>query len=69
MFVMPIPKSKRKSEYFPRKRPDLDKLIRAIDDGVTGVWLKDDSVVVEIHAYKVYGEETGAWIILSEKKP
>lgn len=37
-------------------KPDLDKLIRAILDGLTTVCYADDSQVTEIHARKIYGD-------------
>ena len=47
----------------PHKKPDLDKLVRAIGDALTeaGIWA-DDSRVVQLTATKVYagpGEEPG----------
>lgn len=53
MFFMPRPKSVKRE--LPTTKPDLDKLIRSINDSATdaGV-LVDDSQVVEIVAYKVY---------------
>jgi len=38
------------------KTPDLDKLLRALGDGLTGVLLRDDSQLWRITAEKVYGE-------------
>lgn len=45
-FVMPKPKSVKR--LLPHVRPDLDKLIRALLDGLTGKCFKDDSQVVFI---------------------
>lgn len=39
-------------------KPDLDKLIRAILDALTGVAYTDDAQVVSIIASKCYGAET-----------
>lgn len=41
---------------FPAGRPDIDKLARAVLDGLTagGAW-KDDSQVVRLYLYKTYG--------------
>lgn len=48
-FVMPRPKSAPKTRHvYADKRPDLDKLVRACLDAVTGVCLIDDAQVVEI---------------------
>lgn len=56
IFFLPRPKSV--TRLFPTTKPDLDKLIRAINDSATdaGV-LEDDSQVVEIVAYKFYQDE------------
>lgn len=59
-FIFDRPKSSKRS--FPWVKPDLDKLIRAVLDGLTGVAYVDDCQVVLIQASKVYGERTGAWI-------
>lgn len=39
----------------PHRRPDLDKLCRALLDGLTNVIFKDDAQVVWLFAKKVYG--------------
>lgn len=46
---------------FPLGRPDVDKLARAVLDGITdaGVIL-DDSRVTDLHAHKRWGGATGA---------
>lgn len=56
MFFMPRPKSVKRE--LPTVKPDVDKLIRAINDSATdaGV-LQDDSQVIEIVAYKFYEAE------------
>jgi crossover junction endodeoxyribonuclease RusA len=56
MFFMPRPKTVKRE--LPTVPPDLDKLIRSINDSATdaGV-IEDDSQVVEIVAYKVYEAE------------
>lgn len=52
-FVMPRPKATPKSRT-PQavKRPDLDKLVRAVMDALTGIAWADDSQVVQISARK-----------------
>ena len=54
-FIVPRPKSIPKKILRPFKKPDLDKLIRAVLDGMTygGVW-GDDAQVVDIRASKHY---------------
>jgi Holliday junction resolvase RusA-like endonuclease len=46
---------------YPSTKPDLDKLIRGVLDGITqaGCW-RDDARVVEIRACKEYGDKPGA---------
>lgn len=66
-FVMPRPKSTPKTNTPPAvKRPDLDKLTRAILDGLTGVWWEDDSHITAIVAFKRLaepGETTGVRVV------
>jgi len=43
--------------------PDLDKLVRAFCDGLTGIVFRDDAQIVELHAAKTYGPARAvAWI-------
>lgn len=60
MFCMKPPKTV--TRRYPHVKPDLDKLIRAVLDGLTGVAYEDDSQVVFIEASKCYSEREGAWI-------
>ncbi|MGR6028991.1 RusA family crossover junction endodeoxyribonuclease [Rhodococcus erythropolis] len=56
-FVMPRPKSTPKRTTPPAvKRPDIDKISRAILDAITGVIIADDSQVVDLHATKRLAE-------------
>lgn len=56
-FVMPRPKSAPKRSTPPAiKRPDIDKLARAILDAVTGVIVSDDSQIVRLVATKRIAE-------------
>jgi len=55
-FGLPKPKSApKRRRVWPDKRPDLDKLTRAVLDALTYVVFSDDSQVVELHASKDYG--------------
>lgn len=74
-FVMPRPKSTPKTRATPAavKKPDLDKLVRAVFDAVTsaGVWA-DDSCAVDVHATKrlaELGEPTGCHITIRDTTP
>lgn len=63
-FVMSKPKSAKRA--FPSVKPDLDKLIRAVLDGLTGVAFEDDSQVILIQSSKTYGEKQGVWIRIEQ---
>lgn len=54
-FFLPRPASLPKKIQWPAKRPDLDKLARAVLDGLTegGAW-KDDGQVISLTATKEY---------------
>jgi len=71
-FVMPRPKSTPKTRATPAavKKPDLDKLVRAVFDAITsaGVWT-DDSAAVDVRATKriaEIGEPTGCLITIRD---
>lgn len=65
VFIFQKPKTVTRSE--PTVPPDLDKLIRAVLDGLTAVAYKDDAQVTEIRAIKIYGERPGVEIQVVEK--
>jgi crossover junction endodeoxyribonuclease RusA len=52
-FRMPEPKGNNRR--WPHVRPDVDKLARAVLDGLTGAAFADDCQVVDLRARKVYG--------------
>lgn len=54
-FWLPKPKSAPKTRViYPSKKPDIDKLVRALLDPMTGTILTDDSRVVVLMAKKRY---------------
>ena len=54
-FYLPRPKNLPKKVWSVQtKKPDVDKLARAVLDGMTGVFYEDDSQVVELMATKQY---------------
>lgn len=74
IFYMPRPKGhyrtgknknllKKSAPYFHTSKPDITKLIRAVEDALTagGIW-RDDSLVVKQSAMKVYSEKPGVEI-------
>ena len=70
---MPRPKSApKRSTPAAIKRPDIDKLARAVLDALTGVWLEDDSHVVCLRATKriaLPGELPGVAIVCTVDSP
>jgi Holliday junction resolvase RusA-like endonuclease len=70
-FARPKSVSVKKRAYMV-VAPDLSKLVRGIEDAMTGVLYRDDSQITEIVARKVYGvsdEPSHALITLSELEP
>lgn len=71
-FVLPRPAATPKRKPTPPaiKRPDWDKLARAVCDAITSAQVyKDDSQVVNSHVSKriaEIGEQTGVWIHIRE---
>lgn len=53
-FRLPWPRSRPKRAQWPDKRPDLDKLVRAVLDALTGLAWHDDGQVVALRAVKAY---------------
>ncbi len=75
VFVFQRPKSLPKQLRLNTKRPDLDKLLRAVLDGLANIIIPDDAQVISISSKKRYGdgaEMPGAEIcvrrVLSKKK-
>lgn len=72
-FYFERPKSvSEKKRPYPIVYPDLDKLIRAIGDALTGKIYSDDAQVVDIISRKRYGEagvEIEVWEITPETDP
>lgn len=76
-FGMPIPMSATKAnkkkmllkQEFPKKRPDLDNLIKAVLDGLNGVAYKDDCQIVTILARKFYASVPYVKVKICEEKP
>lgn len=66
LFVMPRPSATpKKTTPHAVKRPDLDKLTRAVFDALSGVVWRDDSQVVQVVASKriaALDEQPGAYI-------
>lgn len=50
---------------WPTKPPDVTKLLRALEDALTGVVWRDDASVVVQAARKVYADRPGAFVTIS----
>ena len=55
-FYLPRPKSLPKKVSHHTKRPDVDKLLRALLDSFTGIFYKDDSQVCHVNVRKAYAD-------------
>lgn len=68
MFTVPRPKSLPKKVTLPTRRPDIDKLARAVLDGLTqGDLILDDRHVVQLDTSKEHvaaGKSTGVSIVI-----
>lgn len=66
-----LPKPKRSAPPFPATRPDLDKLTRALLDGLTASGaVADDGQVVDIAVSKRWAErEPGCYLRIREVNP
>ena len=64
-FALLRPKSvSEKRRLHPTVMPDLDKLVRAVLDALTGIVIVDDALVVELHSTKEYSDEAGVSIFV-----
>jgi crossover junction endodeoxyribonuclease RusA len=81
VFIMPRPKGhfgtgkyssrvKENAPFYPTSKPDATKMLRAVEDALTGVVWKDDSQVVHIDVCKLYTSKDfrtpGAEIIITD---
>lgn len=63
--VYPIPKSATKASItaiqagriLPKRKPDIDNVLKVVLDSLNGIAYKDDSQVVMISGKKIYGHE------------
>jgi len=54
-----LPRPKTATREFPAVMPDLDKLIRAVGDSLSGLVYVDDSRIIAISAQKRYADDRG----------
>lgn len=62
-FLMPKPKKPRFD--VPASKPDLDKLVRAVGDALSGIAYQDDSRVVWLKAAKSYASNGGPGVAIT----
>lgn len=62
--VFSILRPKSVVREFPEVKPDLDNYIKAIFDAANNILWKDDSQIVDLHSFKIYGEPS---ILISVK--
>jgi len=60
-FTMPRPKSRKHRHPYHVVTPDLDKLVRAVADELTGTLIHDDGQVCRIRAEKTVAPVGDAW--------
>lgn len=65
-FWLPRPKSLPKRVVAHTKKPDLDKLVRAVLDGLTGIVFYDDAQVVSVRASKGYTSWVGVTVTIED---
>jgi len=69
VFLLPRPKSLKKTIVWHTKKPDIDNLIKAVMDAAKGILWRDDSQVVRLRAAKQYTvEQPGIEIIIESTK-
>lgn len=51
-----VGKLKENAPLYCTTKPDVDKLIRACADAMTGIVYQDDSQIVKVQAFKIYGD-------------
>lgn len=53
-FTRPRPKSAAKRVTRPTTKPDVDKLLRALLDALSGICYRDDAQVVDVHVQEYF---------------
>ncbi len=56
-FYLPRPKSAPKRVQHPATRPDLSKLLRSVEDALTGIVYRDDAQIVSLTAVKAFATD------------
>lgn len=71
-FYVPRPKAhigakgvKPSAPHYPTTRPDITKLLRAVEDAMSGIVYRDDAQIVHQQAMKRYGEPARCEILVT----
>ena len=67
IWTLTKPKSTPKKLIYPTKKPDADKLMRAVLDSLTGVAYEDDSQVVRARIEKQYGGPERTEVVVRQR--
>lgn len=59
------PKSAKKDAIWKTTKPDFDKLIRGLCDGLTGVVFRDDAQVCQCFVTKKFGEPSRTQVVIT----
>lgn len=62
-----IDKLKPSAPEYPAVKPDLSKLVRALEDSLKGILWRDDAQVIVLSASKMYGSDYRAVVAVSDK--
>jgi crossover junction endodeoxyribonuclease RusA len=57
-FYLPRPKTAPKTRLYPDKKPDCDKLCRAVGDALSGVAYVDDARIVTLRVHKRFAVDS-----------
>jgi crossover junction endodeoxyribonuclease RusA len=62
IFYLPRPKSV--TRQYPAVTPDVDKLLRAVFDSLSGIIYLDDSRIIQATAQKLYADHRGSGAVI-----
>ena len=62
-----LAKPKKTKFNYPAVRPDVDNYLKAVMDSLNGIMWKDDSLIVEVMAKKVYAADKPHILIVIEE--
>jgi Holliday junction resolvase RusA-like endonuclease len=65
-FFFSRPQSVKKSIEFKTTQPDIDKLLRALLDALTGIIYEDDSQVADVRMRKLFDSPARAEVVVRE---